>query len=438
MSTAKVKSPRLASLDLLESVLQGGLNLSESELEITWGDPRDRAFAYHLAYGVLRWMTALEWLASQLLKRPLRHKDRDIHRLVLLGLFQLWKDDSAPHAAIHENAECARKLGKPWAVALINAVLRRFQREQDQWLSRLDKQDEQFAHPTWLLRALKIDWPDKWQDIAIANNQAGPLWLRLNRRKEIPRTLEQISASGFSVERHPLAPDAIKLVPPSTITSLTAFKQGGISVQDPAAQLAAKLLDARGHHRVLDACAAPGGKSCHILENAPGVTLTILDQSPTRMERVSANLERLGLGDDEHVQLIAADAARPETWWEGIQYDRILLDAPCSATGVIRRHPEIKWLRSSKQVEKAVLLQARLLKSLWPLLKSGGILLYSTCSVLKAENSNQIQSFMKRNPDAEIIGIENDWGQESQYGRQILPGELEMDGFFYARLRKNP
>jgi 16S rRNA (cytosine967-C5)-methyltransferase len=264
------------------------------------------------------------------------------------------------------------------------------------------------------------------------------LWLRLNRRKETLRTLEQISASGFSVERHPLAPDAIKLVPPSTITSLTAFKQGGISVQDPAAQLAAELLDARGHHRVLDACAAPGGKSCHILENAPGVTLTILDQSPARLERVSANLERLGLDDDEHVQLIAADAARPETWWEGIQYDRILLDAPCSATGVIRRHPEIKWLRSSKQVEKAVLLQARLMKSLWPLLNTGGILLYATCSVLKAENINQIQSFMKCNPDAEIIGIENDWGQESHYGRQILPGELEMDGFFYARLRKNP
>ena len=438
MTAAAAKNARLASLDLLESVLQDRLNLAESELEIAWADPRDRAFAYHLAYGVLRWLTALEWLAKQLLKRPLRHKDRDIHRLVLLGLFQLWKDESAPHAAIHESAECARKLGKPWAVSLVNAVLRRFQREQDEWLSRLEKQDERFAHPPWLLEALKIDWPDKWQDIAIANNQPGPLWLRLNRQKETTRTLGQISDSGFSVERHPLAADAVKLVPPSAITSLTAFRQGGLSVQDPAAQLAAELLDAHGHHRVLDACAAPGGKSCHILEKAPGVTLTILDQSPTRLERVSANLQRLGLDDDEHVQLVAGDAARPDDWWEGIQYDRILLDAPCSATGVIRRHPEIKWLRSSEQVEKAAQLQARLLKSLWPLLNTGGILLYATCSVLKAENINQIQQFMKQNPDAEIIGIESDWGQESHYGRQILPGELEMDGFFYARLRKNP
>jgi 16S rRNA (cytosine967-C5)-methyltransferase len=437
MNRTTVAGPRLAALKMLSSVLDSDSNLADAEPQNNLPDARDRAFARHLAYGVLRWLTALEWLAGQLLRKPLRRKDRDVHRLILVGLFQLWKDDAAAHAAIHEGAESARKLGKPWAVSVINAILRRFQREQADWIARLEKQDQRLAHPAWLLQALKADWPQDWQQIAEANNLPGPLWLRLNRQFETAGTLNGLAEGGFTVERHAVASEAIKISPAAPVNSLPGFEQGRISVQDPAAQLAAGLLRLEENHRVLDACAAPGGKTCHILESAPGVALTALDQSPARLELVAQNLGRLGFTCGGPIKLIVADAAEPAQWWDGVPYDRILLDAPCSASGVIRRHPEIKWLRSPDQVEDAAKMQARLLQSLWPLLGAGGILLYATCSVLRVENSRQIQQFIELHPDAELLETDARWGRRLDYGRQILPGEQEMDGFFYASLRKN-
>ena len=437
MNRTTVAGPRLATLKMLSSVLDSGSNLANAEAENKQPDARDRAFARHLAYGVLRWLTALEWLAGQLLRKPLRRKDRDVQRLILIGIYQLWKDDAAAHAAIHEGAESARKLGKPWAVSVINAVLRRFQREQADWITRLDKKDERFAHPAWLLQALKADWPQHWRQIADANNLPGPLWLRLNRQVETADTLEGLAGGGFTVERHAIAAEAIKISPAAPVQFLPGFKQGRLSVQDPAAQLAAGLLHLEKNHRVLDACAAPGGKACHILESAPGIALTAIDQSPARLELVAENLGRLGFKCGGPIKLIAADAVEPAQWWDGVLYDRILLDAPCSASGVIRRHPEIKWLRSPGQVEDAAKIQARLLQTLWPLLEAGGILLYATCSVLRVENSRQIQRFVELHPDAELLETDAKWGRKLDYGRQILPGEQEMDGFFYASLRKN-
>jgi 16S rRNA (cytosine967-C5)-methyltransferase len=437
MKKTSVTGPRLAALDLLASVLDSGSNLADAESEISQPDARDRAFARHLAYGVLRWLTALEWLADQLLRKPLRRKDRDIHRLILLGLFQLWKGDAAAHAAIHESAENARKLGKPWAVSVINAVLRRFQREQADWIASLDKTEERFAHPGWLLQALKADWPEDWRLIVAANNEPGPLWLRLNRLFDTTETLKILAQGGFTMERHAVAEEAIKISPAVPVTSLPGFGQGRISVQDPAAQLAAELLRLEDHHRVLDACAAPGGKTCHILETVPGVTLTALDQNPARLERVGENMDRLGFRRGGNIKLVAANAAEPDQWWDGVLYDRILLDAPCTASGVIRRHPEIKWLRNPGQVGQAAKSQALLLRRLWPLLKTGGILLYATCSVLRVENSRQIERFIGLHPDAELLEINAGWGRKLKYGRQVLPGEQEMDGFFYASLRKN-
>jgi len=437
MTRTTVAGPRLAALKMLSSVLDSGNNLAAAESENKMPDARDRAFTRHLAYGVLRWLSALEWLAGHLLRKPLRRKDRDIHRLILIGLFQLWKDDAAAHAAIHEGAESARKLGKPWAVSVINAVLRRFQREQADWIARLEKKDEWFAHPVWLLQALEADWPQDWQQIANANNLPGPLWLRLNQQFKAADTLDGLAEGGFTVERHAVASEAIKISPAAPVNSLPGFEQGWISVQDPAAQLATGLLRLEENHRVLDACAAPGGKACHLLESAPGIALTALDQSPARLELVAQNLERLGFSCDGSIKLIAADAAEPAQWWDGVPYDRILLDAPCSASGVIRRHPEIKWLRTAGQVEDAAKIQARLLQRLWPLLRPGGILLYATCSVFRIENSRQIQHFIELHPDAELLETDVRWGRKLDYGRQILPGEQEMDGFFYASLRKN-
>ena len=437
MKKTNASGPRLAALNMLASVLDSGSNLADAELENNQPDARDRAFTRHLAYGVLRWLNALEWLAAQLLRKPLRRKDRDVQRLILLGLFQLWKGDAAAHAAIHESAENARKLGKPWAVSVINAVLRRFQREQADWITSLEKTDERFAHPGWLLQALRADWPEDWQRVVAANNQPGPLWLRLNRQFDTTETANSLVQGGFTMERHAIVEEAIKISPAAPVTSLPGFEQGRISVQDPAAQLAAELLLLEDHHRVLDACAAPGGKTCHILETVPGVTLTALDQSPARLERVGENMKRLGIRRGGNINLVAANAAEPDEWWDGGLYDRILLDAPCTASGVIRRHPEIKWLRNPGQVGQAAKLQALLLQRLWPLLKTGGILLYATCSVLRVENSRQIERFIELQADAELLEINTGWGRKLEYGRQILPGEQEMDGFFYASLRKN-
>jgi 16S rRNA (cytosine967-C5)-methyltransferase len=436
MNRNKVAGPRIVVLKILECVLNSGSNLSDAESQNKQAEARDRAFTRHLAYGVLRWLTALEWLATQLLKKPLRRKDRDVHRLILLGLFELWKGDAAAHAAIHENAECARTVGKPWAVSVINAVLRRFQREQTFWVARLENQDERFAHPEWLLQALKADWPEDWQQIVAANNRPGPLWLRLNRLFDTADTVDGLTASGLTLERHPVAVDAVKVSPAGPVNLLPGFDQGRISVQDPAAQLAAELLQLEDYHHVLDACAAPGGKACHILETAPGLTLDALDQSQSRLELVAENLDRLGLRRGNTIKLVAADAAAKTEWWDGVLFDRIMLDAPCSATGVIRRHPEIKWLRNPGQIENAAKFQARLLQRLWPLLKVGGILLYATCSVLRVENSRQIQRFIELHPDSELLETDANWGHKLDYGRQILPGQQEMDGFFYASLRK--
>lgn len=436
MTTAGERSARLAAIDLLASVLDRGHSLSEAGAEEMPGEARDRAFARHLAYGVLRWLGALDWLAGQLLQRRLKARDRDVHRLLLVGLFQLWHDETAAHAAVHEAAEGARQLGKPWAVSLVNAVLRRFQRERDLWLARLAATDERLAHPPWLLDCLRRDWPSDWETIAAANNRPAPLWLRLGRsahRAEIERRLRE---EGFSVEAHPDAADALAVSPAAAAEAIPGFGDGLLSVQDPAAQLAAPLLQLAPGLRVLDACAAPGGKTCHLLELAPGIELTALDRSADRLERVRENLRRLGLTGHPGLRLAVADAAEPDDWWDGRAFHRILLDAPCSATGVIRRHPEIKWLRTPQQVADAVRLQTRLLERLWPRLEPGGILLYATCSVLGDENNRQIEQFVAQRADAEWTPLNVGWGRELGHARQILPGDRDMDGFFYARLRK--
>ncbi|MEE8496319.1 MAG: 16S rRNA (cytosine(967)-C(5))-methyltransferase RsmB [Xanthomonadales bacterium] len=431
------QNPRLNAILTLAKVLDKGQNLSDADSTAVLADERDRSLARHLAYGVCRWLSSLEWLSSQLLCKPLKKRDQDIHRLILIGLFQLKLDSTAPYAAINETAECARLAGKTWAVAVINAVLRRFQRERQQWLDQLESQPERFAHPTWLLKKIQADWPDDWREILQANNHAAPLWLRINRsRQEHNDVINLLSSSGFTVVEHPSAPDAIMLSPPAPVAGIPGFSAGLVSVQDPAAQLAADLLQLDDHLRVLDACAAPGGKTCHILERFPGIEMTAVELDKSRLAQVRENLDRLDFTHRAGLKLLTGDAADPSTWWDGVRFQRILLDAPCTATGVIRRHPEIKWLRTIDQLEKAVRMQERLLQHLWPLLAPGGILVYATCSVLVDENNRQISRFMAEHADAEPLPLETEWGREQDFGRQILPGEEEMDGFYYARMRK--
>jgi len=428
------QNPRIAALLALTEVLDEHKSLADSTGLSGLRDSRDNALARHLAYGVLRWLTALEWLAAQLFSKPLKQRDRDIRRLVLIGLQQLWHDQTASHAAVNETAECARLLGKPWAVGLVNAILRRFQREQQSLLANLDQHEARFAHPRWLRDEIKRDWPDSWQDIFAANNQQAPLWLRINRQQANEVTLrKQLKLAGFETTDHPDARDALCITPATAVTKIPGFEKGWLSVQDPAAQLARDLLNPVAGERILDACAAPGGKSAHLLETCPEIKLTLLDKRAARVDQIHQNMERLSLA----AKTVVGDAETPEDWWDGTRFDKILLDAPCSATGVIRRHPEIKWLRSRDQVDAVVQTQYRLLASLWGLLEPGGVFVYATCSILKRENELQIRGFLEQHEDAELVTINADWGTKLAFGSQIMPGEAQMDGFFYAVLRKS-
>lgn len=429
----KHQNPRLAALRALADVLDSSRNLAESSALSRLDDGRDVALARHLTYEVLRWLSALQWLAERLLSKPLKSRERDIERLIFVGLQQLWHDQTASHAAINETAECARLLGKPWAVGLINAVLRRFQREREPLLERLSQTEHRFAHPHWMLSEIRQDWPGHWQEIVEANNQHAPLWLRINRqRADKAKLVADLKAAGFDVFDHAYAEDAIGIHPAAAVNKIPGFEQGWLSVQDPAAQLACTLLSPRKGERILDACAAPGGKTAHLLEFCPAIELKAIDRQASRVAQIHENLDRLGLKADVQT----ADSARAEDWWDGQLFNKILLDAPCSASGVIRRHPEIKWLRSREQIEAVSNDQAGLMDALWPLLETGGMLVYATCSIFDCENSSQIKRFLERHPDAvvEIPAVE--WGLASSFGRQILPGEAQMDGFFYAVLRK--
>jgi len=366
---------RLAAVSAIGAVLDDHLSLAEYFQVSTRLPARDQSFARHLAYGTLRWLSALEWISGQLFNKTLKREDRDIKRLVMMGIYQLWKDQTADHAAIHATAECARQLGKHWAVGLVNALLRRFQREQQEILTGLGATREQYAHPEWLLDRLEHDWPRKWQEVVDQNNRQAPLWLRVNRqRTEAKEAGKELRQAGCTTEFHPRAADAISVQPAVAVEKIPGFSEGRVSVQDPAAQLAADLVDPQPGERILDACAAPGGKTCHLLERQSDVKLLALDRNPKRLSLIRENLHRLGLD----CELKTADATRPEDWWDNNPFDKILLDAPCSTTGVIRRHPEIKWLRDESQVDKAVAVQQLLLNRLWPMLKNGGILVYAT------------------------------------------------------------
>ena len=429
-----VDNPRLLALAALSEVLDDGKSLSESQSLNSTDISRNRSQGRHLAYGVLRWQIALAWLEAQMLSKPLKHKDRDISRLLWLGMFQLWQDRTPDHAAINETTECARSLGKTWAVGMVNGVLRRFQREQAALLEKLQKETEHWAHPQWLVRALQSDWPDHWESILQANNQPPPLWIRVNTLRASPADVSiRLSEAGFECTPCDVAGMALRVNPAAAVSDLPGFTEGHFSVQDAAAQLAADLLDVQSGMRVLDACAAPGGKTCHLLEQHPGIELIAIEQYPNRMHRVQENLDRLGL----ECQLVVGDATDTAEWWDQKPFDRILLDAPCTATGVIRRHPEIRHLRDASQVAEAVTLQQALLCQLWPLLAPGGMLLYATCSLLLDENTHQIKAFLADHVDAEEVTIDTSWGQPQAHGRQILPGQQDMDGFYYACLRKH-
>ena len=429
-------NPRAVATALLVAVLdkrQSLATLLPSGLDSLPAERRP--LAQELCYGTLRWLPRLEFLLGQLLGKPLKAKDRDIHALALLGLYQLGFMKIPPHAAVSETVAVTALLNKPWAKGLLNALLRRFQREQ-QVLEQgvASNAVAESAHPAWLLERLQRAWPQEWQAIVAANNQRPPMTLRVNRLHQTrEQYLVSLHEAGLPAQPNPQLPDALTLTQAAQVEQLPGFAAGDVSVQDGAAQLAALLVDPQPGMRILDACAAPGGKTGHLLECCPDCELLALDADASRLERVQQNLARLGLS----AELLAADASQPTTWWDGRPFDRILLDAPCSASGVIRRHPDSKWLRCEEDIAKLASLQAAILTALWPLLAPGGMLVYATCSVLPEENAHQLTAFLARQADARERKIQASWGRAVSVGRQILPNQDGMDGFYYACLVKS-
>lgn len=428
---------RLAAVRILTDVYSGrSLTSAGADILPRIDDARERAFAQDLSYGVLRWGPRLEGVADRLLRKPLSARDADVRCLVLVGLYQLVYSRVAPHAAVSETVSLAARLGKPWARGLVNAVLRRFQRESGTLLAAVDADEAcALAHPAWLLERLKRDWPQDWRAVAEAGNQRPPMCLRVNRlRTRRDDYLQELRAAGIEAKAQPHAADGVLLARPVDVAQLPGFAEGRVSVQDGSAQLAAALLDPPPGSRVLDLCAAPGGKTAHLLERQPALqTLVAVDIDPERLRRVRDGLARLHLD----ATLVCADAARLPAWWGGAPFDRILLDAPCSASGVIRRHPDIKRLRRPADIGILAERQAALLDAAWTALAPGGMLLYATCSIIHQENDAQIEAFLARQPDARERRIDADWGRRLPFGRQILPGEDGMDGFFYACMDKH-
>ena len=421
---------RAAAAHVIYQVLERGISLSQALPDMqTSLKPQDHGLLAELCYGVLRRLPQLDKLVADQLQQPLKGKQRIIHHLLLVGVYQLYFTRIPIHASVSETVEASRHLKHPRLSNLINAVLREIERSRPELSQESDVL--QFCHPKWLVNSIKKAYPEHWESILVENNQQAPMWLRNNSQKQTKQDyINQLQNHDIACENHDDS-DAIYLSKPVSVSKLPNFFEGSVSVQDAAAQHAALLLNCQPDDHVLDACAAPGGKTCHILETQPNLQKIIaLDINGNRLERVQENLDRLGF----NATLIAGDATRFDTWANDCVFDRILLDAPCSATGVIRRHPDIKWLRRPEDINELSAVQAKILDEAWKYLKSGGRMVYATCSILPQENEQQIESFLSRTQDAKLIDIEQP--STSTLGWQILPGQNDMDGFYYAILQK--
>lgn len=427
---------RALAAEVLAAVALRGTSLREQlrPAQAKLADARDRALLTALCNEGARWWLRFDKALDHLLQQPLRKREPTLHALLVLGLVQLEIMRLPPHAAVAATVEATRALERGGFAKLANAVLRRWQRERDSINTQLDRDAvTRSAHPRWLIDALARDWPEQADAVFVANNAPSPPMLRVNaRRVTRENMIAMLTGAGTEAVAHPFLRDAVTLAANTDVTRLPGFAEGHFSVQDGAAQCASDLLDLRDGLRVLDACAAPGGKACHTLERAD-VQLIALDADARRVGPIHANLERLGL----HCDVRTGDAGDPAKWWDGKPFDRILLDAPCSATGVIRRHPDIKLHRRAGDIAQLAAAQNRLLDALWSLLAQGGRVIYATCSLLREENEHVVETFLSTHADARALPVELPAGHEAGAGWQILPGEGGLDGMFYAVIAKH-
>jgi len=434
---------RAVAAEVVDAVVSGGQSLdavlAKNETRIV---ADDRSLLRMLSFGSLRHYWRLQNWVDQLISKPLRKRDRVVNALLVVGLYQIAEMRIPDHAVVSETVEAARQLRRPKLAGLVNACLRRFVREDLAATAPADAPSE-WNHPLWLIEQIRNDWPEDWRAILTANNERAPMWLRANiSRNSAEQYLHRLQEAGMDAELLAAVPDAVRLKEPQAVENLPGFAAGDASVQDAAAQVAARWLvgdlNLDSNCRVLDACAAPGGKSGHLLEaGGDKLSLLALDSDAARLTSISENLQRIG----RDATIIAADASKPEQWWDGTPFDGILLDAPCSASGVIRRHPDIKMLRRMSDIVNLAACQQAMLEALWPTLAPGGTLLYVTCSVLAAENDEVTGKFLAEHSDAlenDVLPNNNirDLMHRKACGYQILPGSAGLDGFYYAALQK--
>ena len=428
----KLLAARVGAARILAQVERGDSLGKQLPHALTKIKPEQRALAQELVYGTLREWPRLQGLADQLLAKPLRAKDGDVKALVLMGIHELTAMRTPDHATVAETVAATRLLGKPWAAGLVNGCLRNYQRRQEALESHLNDWQKQ-ALPEWLWQALQRQWPGHLDQIARSQRNRPPLTLRVNQQRTTSQDyLALLRESGIKAQAVAPLATAITLDKPCPVEELPGFSSGLCSVQDAAAQLAAPLLALEGGEQVLDACAAPGGKASHLLEQAGAATLIAADISEERLQRVEENLQRLGLKAEMRI----LDAATASTTLSGAEFPAILVDAPCSATGVMRRNPDIKIHRQPEDVAHFAAQQASILEGLWPLLGAAGRLLYVTCSILREENDQVIEAFLRNNGDAQVMAITEAFGEATEYGLQTLPEETGADGLYYALLTK--
>ncbi len=424
------KASQKQLIQLLDSVLYQGYSLQsaiplykqKADTQVNWSEVQANV------YGILRHYQQLKKISCRYLKKSLKKKDRDIELALLSALYRLQQSKTPDYAVVNEIVQFVKKGKKRWAGNLFNGVLRSYCRDKEQ-----GKQDPEVDEmPEWLQKRLIKDWSQDYDNIVKNSHIQADMVLRVNQQKQTTGAYaQQLQKAGIEAEKSPWVNSALILPSAVSVEHLPGFNQGCCSVQDSAAQLAAIFLDPQNGESILDACAAPGGKTGHIAELAPECKLTAVDIDATRLARIQQNQSRLGFS----AQLKQADLQQQDTFAKN-SFDRILLDAPCSALGVVRRHPDIKFLRKASDIEPLVSIQQKLLHNCWQWLKPGGVLLYATCSILKQENEQQIQQFLQQTPNAHLLELDITIQNHAQTGLQILPGENGMDGFYYAKVCK--
>jgi len=421
---ASSNNPRVIALEAICSVVIQKESLSNYNFS---GSPSDLSLAKSLSYSTIRFYHQLNDIVSPLLKKPLDKKHIDIHCLILLGANQILFSNIPSHAAIFETVDIVNILDKSWAKGLVNALLREIDRNKDALLS-----SAHYSHPTWLIKKIKRYYPQYFEQVFYENNTQAPMTIRVNPNYNIDSYKKSLELIGIDSVELTVAPQSLVLTKAVDVFLLPDFSNGSCYIQDASAQIAAQLINPKSKEKILDACSAPGGKTIHLAELAPNSSITSLDCNKFRLEKLKENIARHKICNVN----VEIGIAQSQDWWDGNKFDKILVDAPCSATGVIRRHPDIKLLRKPKDVSSLIILQKEILKNLWLLLKPGGLLVYSTCSILKSENEEQISNFLELHKDAKEEEIKIDWGLGSSFGRQQLPTKY-FDGFYYAKIKKN-